>query len=63
LFAADLSLGAVAAPGVPHLLYASHRRLADYDVTPDGQRFLLIPDSPREAGALSTALNWQALLR
>ena len=39
------------------------RRLVDYDVTPDGQRFLLAPDAPREAGDLSVVLNWQALLR
>ena len=50
-------------PGIPRLLFKASRRLADYDVTADGQRFLLAPDAPREAGAVSAVLNWQALLR
>jgi eukaryotic-like serine/threonine-protein kinase len=55
--------GADPVPGIPHLLFTAYRRLTDYDVTADGQRFLLAPDAPREAGALSAVLNWQALLR
>jgi eukaryotic-like serine/threonine-protein kinase len=51
------------APGIPHLLFTASRRLVDYKVTPDGQRFLLAPDAPREAGVLSAALHWQSLLR
>ena len=55
--------GAVLEPGIPRLLFTPHRRLLDYQVTPDGQRFLLVPDAPREASALSVVLHWQALLR
>lgn len=64
ILAADLNLaGATAVAGIPHLLFVASRRLADYDVTRDGERFLLGPDSPREAGAVSTVLHWQGLLR
>jgi hypothetical protein len=60
----DLTLtGTAPAPGIPHLLFTAYRRLVDYQVTPDGQRFLLAPDAPREAGALSAVLHWQALLK
>jgi len=30
-------------PGIPHLLVAASRRIIAYDVTRDGQRFLLSP--------------------
>lgn len=64
LYAASLAVtGAVMEPGIPQLLFKVSRRLADFDVTADGQRFLLAPDPPREAGAISAVLNWQALLR
>lgn len=45
------------------MIFTTYRRLSDYQVTPDGQRFLLAPDAPREAGAIGAVLNWQALLR
>jgi len=64
IMAADLNLtSTTAVPAVPHMLYAASRRLADYDVTPDGQKFLLAPDAPREAGSLSAVLHWMSLLR
>jgi eukaryotic-like serine/threonine-protein kinase len=64
LWAVDLNVaGAAPAPGIAHLLFTASRRLSDYDVTRDGQKFLLAPDAPREASALSAVLNWQGLLR
>lgn len=64
MWGVDLNLsGAVPNPGVPRLLFTTHRRPPDYQVTPDGQRFLVAPGTPREAGNLSVALNWQGLLR
>jgi WD40-like Beta Propeller Repeat len=65
LWAVDVDLPATgaAAPGIPHLLFAVSRRLVDYDVTRDGQRVLLAPDVPREAGALSVFLHAPALLK
>ncbi len=63
LFATDITPGSIPVPGVPRLLLDASRRILAYDVTRDGQRFLLAPDAPREAGALSAVLNWQSLLR
>lgn len=64
VWAVDLNLADRApVPGIPHLLFLASRRLVDYDVMPDGQRFLLAPDAPREEGALGVVLHWQALLR
>jgi hypothetical protein len=65
LWAVDIDLpdAGAAAPGIPHLLFAVSRRLVDYDVTRDGQRVLLAPDVPREAGALSVVLHAPALLK
>jgi hypothetical protein len=60
----DLNVaGAAPVPGTAHLLFTASRRLIDYDVTRDGQKFLLAPDAPREASALSAILHWQGLLR
>src|SRR5436190_212157 len=55
--------GAAPVAGIPRLLFTASRRLADYDVTRDGQKFLLALDAPREAGEISAVLNWQALLK
>jgi eukaryotic-like serine/threonine-protein kinase len=65
LWAADVALpgAGAASAGIPHLLFAVSRRLADYDVTRDGQRVLLAPDAPREAGALSVVLHAPALVK
>jgi Tol biopolymer transport system component len=64
LWAVDLNVaGAAPVPGTAHLLFTASRRLIDYDVTRDGQKFLLAPDAPREASALSAILHWQGLLR
>jgi Tol biopolymer transport system component len=65
VWAVDMGLPGTGAavPGIPHLLFAVSRRLIDYDVTRDGQRFLLAPDVPREAGALSVVLHSPALLK
>jgi Tol biopolymer transport system component len=64
LWAADVAVvDGAPQPGIPRLLFKASRRLSDYDVTADGARFLLAPDAPREAGAISAILNWQALLR
>ena len=55
--------GAAPVAGIPRLLFTASRRLADYDVTRDGQKFLLALDAPREAGEISAVLNWQSLLK
>jgi Tol biopolymer transport system component len=64
LWAVDMSAaGDAPAPGMARLLFKASRRLTDYDVTGDGQKFLLAPEAPREASALSAVRSWQALLR
>jgi serine/threonine protein kinase/WD40 repeat protein len=41
----------------------SPRSLADYDVSPDGQRFLMLKDAERKPGQISVVLNWTAELK
>jgi len=48
--------------GKPELLfegrYGSLGARADYDVTPDGERFLMIKDSYQQVTQINVVLNW-----
>ena len=49
--------------GVPHALFTRPMGLTEYDVSADGQRFLLVsPDVAAERGTLSVVMNWPRLL-
>jgi hypothetical protein len=37
--------------------------LADYDVSPDGQRFLMLKNAEPRPGEISVVLNWTAELK
>jgi len=64
LMAVDMiASGAAIEPGAPRLLFERHVRVPDYDVTKDGNRFLLIaPDPIAERGTLSAVVNWMKLV-
>ena len=54
--------------GKPKLLFEgpyvpSPRSLADYDVTPDGQRFLMLKNAEQRPGEISVVLNWTEELK
>jgi serine/threonine protein kinase/Tol biopolymer transport system component len=55
--------GGTLEPGVPRALFTRPSGLPDYDVAPDGQRFLLVSeDLAAERGTLSAVMNWTRLL-
>ena len=60
LYAVDLELaGGALDPAVPHLLFKVSRRLADYDVTADGQRFLVkLAAGQSKRQRIHVLLNW-----
>jgi Tol biopolymer transport system component len=54
--------------GKPKMLFEgpyvpSPRSLADYDVTPDGQRFLMLKNAEQRPGEISVVLNWTEELK
>ena len=54
--------------GKPKMLFEgpyvpSPRSLADYDVTPDGQRFLMLKNAEQKPGEISVVLNWTEELK
>jgi Tol biopolymer transport system component len=56
--------GGTIEPGTPQLLFAARGDLFGYDVTRDGQKFLVIsPDRVAERGTLSVITNWTGLLK
>jgi hypothetical protein len=59
-----LTSGGTVEPAAPRLLFVARGDLAGYDVTKDGQKFLVIsPDRVAERGTLSVVANWAGLLR
>ncbi|HXT68264.1 MAG TPA: protein kinase [Vicinamibacterales bacterium] len=47
-------------PAAPHLLFTKRATIGEYDVSSDGQRFLLnIPNALAERGTVSAILNWK----
>ncbi|HUR20884.1 MAG TPA: protein kinase [Vicinamibacterales bacterium] len=51
-------------PATPQLLFVARGDLSGYDVTKDGQKFLVIsPDRVAERGTLSVIAHWAGLLR
>jgi len=56
--------GDTAETTAPQLLFVARGDLSGYDVTKDGQRFLVVsPDRVAERGTLSVIANWAGLLR
>jgi eukaryotic-like serine/threonine-protein kinase len=54
--------------GKPKVLFEgpyvpSPRSLADYDVSPDGQRFLMLKNAEQKPGEISVVLNWTEELK
>lgn len=54
--------------GKPEMLFEgsyvpSPRSLADYDVSPDGQRFLMLKNAEQRPGEISVVLNWTEELK
>ncbi len=41
----------------------SPRSLSDYDVSPDGQRFLMLKNAEQSPGEISVVLNWTEELK
>jgi Tol biopolymer transport system component len=64
LIAADVSASATFEAGAPRMVFAPPGTFVDYDVSADGQRFLMVMlDREAEAGTLSAILNWTMLLK
>ena len=65
LMAVDMtSTASTIEPGVAHVLFVRHTRVQDYDVSPDGQRFLFIsPDPVADRGTLSAIVNWTTVVK
>jgi dipeptidyl aminopeptidase/acylaminoacyl peptidase len=56
--------GDIVESSTPQLLFVARGDVSGYDVTKDGQRFLVIsPDRVAERGTLSVVANWAGLLR
>ena len=54
--------------GKPKILFegpyvTSPRSLSDYDVSPDGQRFLMLKNAEQRPGEISVVLNWAEELK
>ena len=68
MMAVPIKSGAVLEPGVPRSLFqtgfAAFTRTIQFDVTPDGQRFLILFPMAKKASSLITVvLNWPAALK
>ena len=68
MMAVDMTLDPVNSPAVPHKLFqlksADPNDLANYDVRPDGQRFLIFTRQRGTQDApITVVLNWWAELR
>ena len=69
MMAVDITLDPINSPGVPHRLFqlksADPIVLADYDVRPDGQQFLVFMPTQRGTrdAPITVVLNWWAELR
>lgn len=56
------------APGKPKMLFEapfvpSPRSLADYDISPDGQRFLMLNNAEQRPGEINVVPNWTEELK
>jgi serine/threonine protein kinase len=60
ILAVDIRMSAAGIePDAPHLLFTRRTTIGEYDVTSDGQRFLLsAPNALAERGTVSAILNW-----
>ena len=62
MMAVDIAAGPTFSAGKPRLVFQGQYHTGDrpdYDVTPDGQRFLMIKDGGEEsAGQINVVLNW-----
>ncbi len=64
LMAVDITTQPGFSAGTPHLLFEGQYHfqpgasLSNYDVTPDGQRFIMIKSDAQEARQINVVLNW-----
>jgi serine/threonine protein kinase/WD40 repeat protein len=63
--AVPIQTGSTFKAGTPRVLFKGHYLMWNYDVTPDGQRFIMIEPGPSEAPATEIALlqNWTEELK
>jgi len=66
MMAVEISTHPTFSPGKPSLLFegryggtgGARAVRADYDITPDGQRFLMVQAQERDTGQINVILNW-----
>jgi eukaryotic-like serine/threonine-protein kinase len=65
LMAVEIKSGANFEAGAPKLLFDTHAQNVDYDVTADGQRFIVIMpvEQAQVRSPITVVLNWQAGLK
>ncbi len=68
MMAADYTEQPEFSAGKPKMLFEgpyvpSPRSLSDYDVSPDGQRFLMLKNAEQKPGEISVVLNWTEELK
>ena len=51
------------APGPPELVFTMPREIRAFDVTPDGQRFIVLRRPPPDFLRMQVIVNWQAKMR
>ena len=47
----------------PTVVFSFDRDINDFDVSPDGQRFLVVPSAPPEFRPYRLLVNWRAALK
>jgi hypothetical protein len=63
IMSVDVSAGAAFDVSAPRVLF-TRQSFTDYDVSPDGRRFVVsLLDPEAETGGLSAILNWTSSLR
>jgi serine/threonine protein kinase len=68
MMAVDYQVQPTFSAGKPHMLFEgsftpSPRSAPDYDVSPDGQRFLMLKAGEQSAGEINVVLNWPEQLK
>jgi hypothetical protein len=63
VFQVDLRPGQVITAAPPRQLFTIAREIYRFDVTPDGERFLILNDVPADFQPIRVLVNWPARLR
>jgi len=63
VFQVDLRPGQVITAAPPRQLFTIPREIDTFDVTPDGERFLVLNDVPADFQSIRVLVNWPARLR